>query len=147
MSFVLVRYLHFISVIALFALLLFEFYLLKPSLKGRAVKYIANVDLSYWAVGIVVLVTGILLTVAVGKGMNFYIHNPVYDLKVGLFLGAVAATLYPTWFLQSRRRIPDDDDDDVQVPRTILYIIRAKLAVLTTLPLFAVMMAQGIGLG
>ena len=100
-----------------------------------------------FAVGIVVLVTGILLTVAVGKGMNFYIHNPVYDLKVGLFLGAVAATLYPTWFLQSRRRIPDDDDDDVQVPRTILYIIRAKLAVLTTLPLFAVMMAQGIGLG
>jgi len=143
-SLVIIRYLHFIGIIGLFSLLLFELYLIKPTLKGQMVKFAANVDLSYWTFGIVVLVTGILMTVSVGKGMDFYIHNPVYHVKVGLFLAAVAATIYPTWFLQTHRRVAATDD--ITIPPAIRFIIRTKLLVLVTLPLLAVVIAQGIGL-
>ena len=143
-SFVLIRYLHFIAVIALFVLLLAEFVQMKPTLSGKSLRRLANTDLAYWLAGILVLLSGTLLTVSVGKGMDFYIHNPVYLFKVGLFLAAVAATLYPTVFLQTRRS--SDPTDIISVPAVIRLIIRVKILVLLSLPLLAVLMAQGIGL-
>ena len=47
-SFVLIRYLHFIAVIALFVLLLAEFVQMKPTLSGKSLRRLANTDLAYW---------------------------------------------------------------------------------------------------
>ncbi len=143
MGYVIVKYLHFIGIFGLFALLLLEFYLVKPVLSGAMLTRLANVDLIYWTFGILVVVTGIMLTVSVGKPASFFLSNPVYHIKVTLFGVAILATTYPTFFFQTHRHCAATEEIDV--PRTAAMIIRLKFPVLFLLPLLAALMAQGYG--
>lgn len=143
MSYVIVKYLHFIGVFGLFALLLLEFYIVKPVLRGAVLTRLANVDLAYWASGILAVVTGILLTVSVGKPSSFFLSNPVYHIKITLFGIAILATTYPTFFFQTHRRCAATAEIDV--PKAVGTIIRLKFPVIFLLPLLASLMAQGYG--
>lgn len=143
MSYVIVKYLHFIGVFGLFALLLLEFYIVKPVLTGSVLTRLANVDLVYWACGILAIVTGVMLTFSVGKSATFFLSNPVYHIKISLFAVAILATTYPTFFFQTHRRCAATEE--VDIPKAVATIIRLKFPVLFLLPLLAALMAQGYG--
>lgn len=143
MSYAIVKYLHFIGIFGLFSLLLLELYIVRPVLSGAVLTRLANVDLIYWASGVLVLLTGLILTFSVGKPASFFLSNPVYHTKVALFGILILVTFYPTFFFQSHRRCRAEPE--VKVPPAVITIIRIKLLVLSLLPLLGVLMALGFG--
>lgn len=79
-----------------------------------------------------------------GKPTEFYSENPVFHLKLALFVTIGLLSIYPTvFFMKNRKGKPDDI---VAVPKVIFWFIRLELLLLFLIPILAGMMAKGIGL-
>jgi putative membrane protein len=144
-----IAYLHFVSAFLVAAFLLTEFFLCtSPQLQPTPVRTLARVDLYYLLAAAAVLITGALRVFAVGKGAAFYLNNPVFYIKLALFLAVGLISIPPTLqFMRWNRMlntaghcIPTDRD----VGSTRRYIV-LELVLLAFIPLMAVLMARGIG--
>ena len=144
MDYVLIKYLHLIGIIALGAGLFTQHLLLKRELDAAELKRISVVDLVYGISAGLVLLTGLLLWFAVGKPASFYTPNPIFHVKLTLFVVIAALSVYPTAFILRNRR---DGQERVAVPRSLVMVVRLELLLYFVIPLLAVMMAQGKGLG
>lgn len=143
MDYVLVKYAHLLGILFLFACLVAEHLLIKPELSRQEVKRLAIIDSVYGGAALLTLLAGLLLWFAVGKPAGFYNSNPVFHVKVTLFIGVGLLSIYPTQFFIRKRR---SRQELVVVPRNLIRVIRVELLVLLLLPLMAVFMAQGYGL-
>jgi putative membrane protein len=79
----------------------------------------------------------------VGKGSSFYSENPLFLVKIGLFTLLVLISIYPTLFYRQNK---DNNGEKIPVPSIMPLILKAELALLLIIPLFAFLMARGIGL-
>lgn len=138
----LVRYFHFMAIFALFALLTIEHMLLKGRVETLWFKKILIVDLVYIICMIIAMICGIGLWLWVGKPAGFYSSNWVFHTKISLFMLTLLLSFITTGFLISRRRTAPGG---VLVPKSIVWIIRFELLLLCTIPLLAVLMANGVG--
>ena len=144
-----IAYLHLASILALTGFLATEFYLCTRDLQPPNVKTLARVDLLYMIAAIVVLSTGLLRVFAVGKGAAFYLQNPVFYIKLSLFIGVGLISILPTrQFLRWNRALKAGEDRilrdrDIATARRYIAL---ELALLTLIPLMAVLMARGIGI-
>lgn len=144
-----IAYLHFVSILALTGFLATEFYLCTRDLQAPNVKRLARVDLLYMIAAIVVLATGLLRVFAVGKGAAFYLQNPVFYIKLALFVAVGLISIFPTLqFLRWNRALKAGEerilrDSDIATARRYITL---ELALLSLIPLMAVLMARGIGL-
>jgi putative membrane protein len=139
-------YAHFIGITALGAVLFAEWLLLeKPG--SRELRRIALIDLAYLVLAIVVLASGIARLLWFGKGAAFYLHNPVFWIKLSLFAAIALISIPPTrCFLRWRRA--SAKDDYIPHPGEVRYARRfvlAELLLLVLVPLTAVLAARGIG--
>jgi putative membrane protein len=149
MTGVLLAYLHFVAVAALFALLTAEMLLFRPDLALPEQRRLVFVDIAYGAVAAVVLLTGIARLFATGKGLGFYFGNIVFHGMGAAFLAAALLSLYPTRrFIVRWRglRAGAVAAFDGLVASRIRRIFAAELALLLLALLAAVLMARGIGL-
>ncbi|HET9679686.1 MAG TPA: DUF2214 family protein [Gammaproteobacteria bacterium] len=144
MEYTVIRYFHFLGIFVLFAMLTLEHVQLKREMTIAEVKKIAFFDAIYGVSATVVLLTGLSLWFLVGKPAEFYSSNPVFHAKVALFLTVAAISIYPTLFFIKNRR---SSAPIIKVPKAIIMCIRIELLLLLVIPLLAVIMAQGIGLG
>ncbi|RYY73559.1 MAG: DUF2214 family protein [Gammaproteobacteria bacterium] len=143
MAEVLVRYLHFLGIIVLSASLVSEHLLLSIDSSAKKFKRLAAIDGLFGMSALTVLVAGLLLWFVVGKPSEFYTHNWVFHIKLSLFAVIGCLSVYPTiFFIRHRNAI----SEEVIVPKSIVMIIRAELALLLCVPLFATFMARGYGL-
>jgi putative membrane protein len=144
-----IAYLHFISILSVAAFLVTELYLCSRDLQPPQVRTLAQVDLLYMLAAIAVLVTGLLRLFAVGKGAGFYLHNPVFYIKIALFVAVGLISILPTLqFMQWNRALKAGADRilrDADIVTARRYII-LELALLAFIPLMAVLMARGIGI-
>ncbi len=141
---ILFRYLHFLSFILLCASLLAENILIRKSLTRRELGTLARVDALFGLSAMTALGAGLLLWFVYGKGFAFYAKNPVFHAKLTLFLIVGLLSIRPTvFFLKQRKGNPSDA---IAVPPGLINLIRIELAVALAIPLFAVMMAKGVGL-
>jgi putative membrane protein len=144
-----IAYLHFISILSVAAFLVTELYLCSRDLQPPQVRTLAQVDLLYMVAAIAVLVTGLLRLFAVGKGAGFYLHNPVFYIKIALFVAVGLISILPTrQFIQWNRALKAGADRilrDRDIVTARRYII-LELALLAFIPLMAVLMARGIGI-
>ncbi len=149
MTHIVVVYLHFLGIMALMATLLAEHVTLQPNMTRLHVQRLATIDLCYGIAAGIVLITGILRFAYVGKGIPFYLGNPIFYVKVGLFLLIGIISIYPTIiFLSWRKMIKQDQELEVatrQVKR-LRHLVRLELGLLLVIPLLAVLMARGIGI-
>jgi putative membrane protein len=142
-------YFHFLSILSLAGCLVAEFYLCTQDLQPPNVKTIVRVDLFYMLAAVVVLVTGLLRVFAVGKGADFYLHNPVFYIKVTLFVAVGLISIRPTLqFMRWNRALKSGHerilrDGDIASARRYIGL---ELALLALIPLMAVLMARGIGI-
>jgi putative membrane protein len=144
----LAAYAHFLSIFALVALLAAEAALYRQNLPERTLALLRRVDLLYLFAAIAVVVTGLLRVFFFAKGAAFYAANPVFWVKMALFLAVGLLSLPPTiHYIQGARRIsgvalliPDRDY------RRIRGFLRAQLVVGALIPLAATLMARGIGM-
>lgn len=138
-----VRYIHFIAIFVLFAALFTEHVLAKPSISKAQLRQLVIVDMLYGASAVLVLLAGLALWLWVGKPAAFYTQNVLFHIKFGLFIAIALISAYPTMFyLKSQRQ----QNEQVQIPAKIRYVIRLQLLLLLIIPLLAVCMAAGIGL-
>jgi putative membrane protein len=143
MTEVLVRYLHFLSIILLSASLVAEHLLLSLDTSEKKFKRLAAVDGLFGISALMVLIAGIFLWFVVGKPAEFYTHNWVFHIKLSLFAVMGCLSVFPTiFFIRHRNSV----SKNVVVPKNIVMVIRAELALLLCIPLCATFMARGYGL-
>jgi putative membrane protein len=145
-----IAYLHYLSFMILFAALAFELHLLKASLSATDARRLLLADTIYGVSAAALLVTGALRFAYLEKGMRFYLANPVFHLKIGLFLAVGLISIFPTVeFLRWRAAIRRGEGVELEA-RRFLYlgrVIRFELAAVALIPLLAALMARGLGSG
>ncbi|MGI0485069.1 DUF2214 family protein [Pantanalinema rosaneae CENA516] len=140
-------YLHYSGFMLAFAALTLEQFTLKKELSLEAAWRIVWADAMYGISATIVLVTGILRVLYFGKGIDYYLHNPVFYTKVGLFLLVGALSLYPTisfltWIKALRQNTPPGLELS-QVDR-LSWLIKIELVGFLLIPLLAAAMARGM---
>ena len=93
----LVAYIHYLGIILCFASLLFERLTLKVNLTRNETISMIIADVIYGLAGLALLVTGILRVKYFGQGGDFYTHNPIFWIKVTLYIFVGLLSLYPTF--------------------------------------------------
>jgi len=146
----LVAYIHYLGIIFCFGSLLFERLTLKVDLNRNETISMIIADLVYGLAGVAILVTGILRVKYFGQAGDFYTANPVFWIKVSLYVLVGLLSLYPTttyilWAIPiSKNKLPEISENLVKRFR---FIITTELIGFATIPLFATLMARGVGLG
>lgn len=141
-------YLHFMAVFTLFAFLTAQAMLLRAPLDDRGIRLVGRVDLWYFGSAMVALATGIARLAWGAKGAEFHLSAwPVYA-KIATFVVVALVSVGPTLaFLRWRRSLEHDPswrvppEEQARMRRTVM--IEVHLAAL--IPVFAVMMARGLG--
>lgn len=142
-------YLHYLSFMLAFGALVFEVSSLKKDLTLREAWQIVIADGIYGITALVVLVTGVLRVLYFGQGTDFYLSNPVFYTKVAIFLIVGSFSLYPTIsFLLWIPALRQGQLPTLELPKVdrLVGIIRLEILGFAMIPLFAAMMARGIGL-
>lgn len=141
---VLLRYIHFLSILLITATLASEYVLLKDKLTRKEISAISFIDLIYGLASISVFAAGLTLWLgAYGKPAEWYSKNWIFHLKLTLLVIIGLLSVYPTiFFLKNRKGNPDEQ---VVIPSSIKKIITLELFLLVLIPMLAGLMAKGIG--
>jgi len=139
-----IRYLHFVSMFILVAAVLGQHLILRGTVTRAIVGKAQKLDIAYAISVIVVLGTGLLQWLVVGKPADFYSSNPVFHTKLTLFLVIGLVSIYPSVYLGKNRK--GDPDELVTIPPGIIWSVRVELLLLFLMPLLATLMARGIGI-
>ena len=145
----LVAYIHYLGIVLCFGSLLFERLTLKVDLKRNEAISIIIADVIYGLAGVAILVTGILRVKYFGQGGDFYTSNPIFWIKVILYILVGLLSLYPTityilWAVPiSKNKLPELNN---KLVKRFQFIITTELIGFATIPFFATLMARGIGL-
>lgn len=148
MSELILASLHHFAVFTVFAALLAEHLLLRLPPAADTLKLLGRVDLIYGIAAGLALLFGIGRVMHGAKGSSFYLENPVFWAKIGVFAVIGLISLVPTlrylgWnkALKSEGRQPEP-----AAWKAPLLLVRVQLALFVALPVLAVLMARGYGL-
>src|SRR6185436_4048112 len=144
---VLVVYLHYAAMTMIAVFLAIEYLTCVPGLARERVKLLARIDLLYLIAALLALATGVVRLVWLGKGASFYLHNPVFYLKLALFIAVGLISVPPTMqYLRWMRGFKNGTAAvaDFEVLRARRYVL-VELVLLAFIPLLAVLMARGVG--
>lgn len=144
----LLAYIHFASMIGLAALLASELVLVtQPASAGR-LHQMRSLDGLYGMFAMLTLASGVARVVWGAKGYAFYLSNPVFHLKVTLFVVVGLLSIYPTLkFLRWSKAAHADSNalpDGGSIGK-VRKVIILQLVLLALIPLAATFMARGIG--
>ncbi len=138
-------YLHYLGFMLAFGALVVESQTLKKDLSLAEAWKVVVADAIYGLAGTTILVTGILRVIYFGKGTDYYLNNPVFYIKVGIFILVSLFSLYPTFsFLSWVKGLRDRKTPDLELPQVqrLLWLIRGELVGFTLIPLFAAILAR-----
>ena len=144
-----VAYFHYLGIILCFGALIFERFILKINLSKNETISIIIADVIYGIAGLAILITGILRVKYYGNGGEFYTSNPIFWVKVSLYILIGSISLYPTttyiiWAIPlSKNKLPVISENLV---KRFKLIIMTELVGFAVIPLFATLMSRGIGL-
>jgi len=137
-----VRYIHFLSILSLTSLLVYQNLSIQKKLEAYQLRKLAVVDALYGVSAIAVLASGLSLCFFVGKPSHFYMNNIVFHYKLSMFLLVALMSVTPTvFFFRNRKRT----EHEKEVPKTVIFFKRMEFFVLLLIPLFAALMARGVG--
>jgi len=120
--------------------LVMQHLLIKNENKIEELKKIAFIDIIYAISAILTLVAGLNLWLFTGKDSSFYMQNGVFHAKLTLFIVIALLSIYPTIFYQKNK---NKDAAVIKMPKVIIMLVRAQLAILFIMPLLAVLIARG----
>ena len=79
-----VAYIHYLSFMFCFAALVLERKLLKVNPSREDAIALVLTDITYGLAALALLISGILRVLYFGRGTEFYTHNPLFWIKVGI---------------------------------------------------------------
>ena len=144
----LLAYTHFISIIATVSTVMAEAILCRPGLTLPWAQRLGRVDLLYLVTAALALTTGLLRLFFGIKGSAFYFGNPVFWVKISLFIAVGLISIIPTLrFIRWTKRLNANsstviEEDEITATARIIYI---ELALLALIPLMGALMARGLG--
>ncbi len=144
MSYEILRVLHFLAIFGLVGTLLIENMAIKSEISGEDARNLARVDGILGMSAVAVLLIGLALWLWAGKPAEFYSTNPIFHAKLGIFVFVFLLSLYPTVFFFRHRK---SKADVIQVPKTVIRLLRTEIILMIPIPILATLMARGIGLG
>ncbi len=140
---------HHLLMFTLAAALAAETVLVRPGLAGGAVMRLGRIDRVYGLVAGLILVVGFSRVFFGLKGWEFYIYNWAFWVKIGAFVTVGLLSIMPTARIALWQRALRDDPA-YAVPGTEIAhaqrFLRAQGAVFLLIPIFAAVMARGIGI-
>ncbi len=106
---------------------------------------VAIADGVYGASALTILITGILRVIYFGKGTEYYLHNPFFWVKIGIFIIISLLSLYPTitfilWFKDFQQKQPPSLE--LSKVNRISWLIKGELLGFILIPLSAAIMAR-----
>ena len=139
---------HHLCVFGLFVILAAEMTLVRPGISAETVMRVVRIDGLYGILAGLALVAGGLRVFYGAKGAAFYTHNPVFWIKLGLFLVIGLLSIPPTLnYIRWRKALRSNPNalPDAAAIQTTRKLIHIEFALLFLLPILAAMMARGIG--
>ncbi len=140
-------YLHYLSILLIAGFLTGELLLCRPGLDAAGARLLPRVDVVFFVSALVALATGLLRLFLV-KGAAFYLPNPVFWVKMALYLAIALLSIGPTgmfirWSRAAARDGVAPPPGEVAIARRLIHV---ELGLLALMPLMAVLMARGVGL-
>jgi len=143
----LLAYAHFIFIFALASLLTAELFILRKTLPADLLRRLRLVDRWYGIVAGLVILSGLARLFLGLKGADFYVHNPVFWTKMGLFVVVALISIVPTVaYIRWNGRLAADGSialDDPEYAR-IRGLVLLQVGVFVFIPLCAAFMARGL---
>ena len=141
-------YLHYLAMMSMATALVLELAVCVPRLGADRVRLLWRLNRIYLGAGLLALGSGMAYFIWFGRSATFYLHNPVFYIKLAMFaaLGLISmppTRLYSRW-LHSCETGPNAVAE-YQVVRTRRHIM-AQLVLVVLIPLMATFMARGIGM-
>jgi putative membrane protein len=140
--------LHHLGILILVGCLAAELALLSLRADGRSAEILARIDLAYGLSAGAVLSIGLARVFWGARGSGFYLESPAFWFKLGLFLLIALISIRPTMtFLRWRRsaRVEGSAPPATEIATTRRFVL-LQAGLLIALPIFAALMARGIGL-
>ena len=144
-----VAYIHYLSFMFCFGALIYERISLKSNPNRKEAMSMVVADIIYGIAGVALLVSGIYRVLKFGQGADFYTQNPIFWTKIIIFALVGSLSLYPTityilWAIPlSKGKLPEVTSNLVT---RLKLIISIELVGFSLIPLFATLMARGIGM-
>jgi len=143
MTFALVRVIHLVALLVMATSLIISNAGFSQRLNREDITNLGRVDRIGHVALLVLLLAGLALWLWIGRPAAFYNGNPLFHVKLGLFLLYVALMAPASVFLARHRKA--DNDSQLDVPRYIIIALRTQIVVLLVIPVLAYLMARGIG--
>jgi putative membrane protein len=142
----LMAYLHYLAMLLIAGFLVGELVLCRPRMSATEVRLLARLDIAFFAAALLAAATGLGRLFFWAKGAAFYLPNPIFWLKMALYVVIAALSVRPTiqfirWNRGARNGTLPSDAQIAAVRRSI----HIELALLALIPLVAVLMARGVG--
>ncbi|MCA3278604.1 MAG: DUF2214 family protein [Roseomonas sp.] len=140
--------LHHLGILVLVGCLAAELTVLFLRAGSHWAEILSRLDLVYGLSAGAVLSFGLARVFWGARGSGFYLENPVFWLKLGLFLAISLVSIRPTMtFLRWRRlaRAEGGTPPAAEIATTRRWVL-LQAGLLLALPIFAALMARGIGL-
>ena len=133
---IIVRYLHFIAVFAIASAIISEQFLISKNMTRKEMKLISKMDAIYGIGAILVLIAGLLLWFSVGKPASIYSRDWMFHIELTLFIILGLLSIYPTIFFLKNRK-GDDLESNIEVPKSIILLLRLELVIIIIMPIIA----------
>lgn len=145
----LLAWLHYLAIFLVVVLITAESVLLRPSLTRESITRLVKYDRIYLLAALLALGTGVLRFAFGAKGGLFYMVNPWFHAKLTVFVIIGLCSIKPTLTYLRWRDAAAKDAGFLPGAEAIRgarrwVLIEAHLLIL--LPLFAALMARGIGI-
>lgn len=144
----LAAFVHFIAVFGLVGALVVEWITLTPAPTREQALRIRRADAVYGLSAVALLVAGVLRVVYFEKGSAYYLANPFFHAKMGLFVLAGLLSIYPTLRFASWRKVLAAGGTPVLQPgehALAARLIMVQMVLVVAIALCASLMAHGVG--
>jgi putative membrane protein len=141
---------HHLLIFILAATLAAEFVLVRPGLAGRELKLVAHIDQAYGGIAGAIIIVGVLRVIFGLKGWEFYVYNWAFWAKMAAFVATGLLSVPPTARILAWKKAAQSSTGLYAVPDNEIAAVRRYLrwgvAIFLLIPVFAAIMARGIGI-
>jgi putative membrane protein len=140
--------LHHLLILMYAGIFIAEAFLVRPGLTGSNLALVARLDAMYGSIAGAVILVGIGRVIFGLKGWEYYVYNWAFWAKMAAFLSMGLISMLPTTRILKWRKAAAANpafvapDDEISAARNF---IRLEAVALAFVPIFAAMMARGIG--
>jgi putative membrane protein len=136
-----------VSMILIGAFLTAEMVVCRPGLGAAQVRLLPRLDIVYFVAALLALGTGLLRVFFYAKGVGFYAANPIFWVKMVLYVAVALISISPTvQFIRWNRALAQGGATPVAADiARVRKLVHLEVGLFLLIPLAAVLMARGIG--